>query len=96
MATSTLTLAASRPAHYRPTVSSMTKRKLQLAVGVFLLVVWVVSVAFVGFLVRHGGSLRSSMSAASRLTATLTQRASESGWSRLDLALHPSASEQRQ
>jgi hypothetical protein len=73
MPTSTLTLAASPPAHYRPTVSSMTKRKLHLVVGVILLVVWIVSVALVGFVVRHGGSLRSSMSAASLLTAALTQ-----------------------
>jgi hypothetical protein len=71
MATSTLTFAASPPAHDRPTLSSMTKRKLQLVVGVILLVVWIVSVALVGFMVRHGGSLRSSMTAASLLTATL-------------------------
>jgi hypothetical protein len=95
MATSTLTLAASRPAHYRPTVSSMTKRKLQLVVGVILFVVWVGSVALIGFVVRHGGSLRSSMSVASLLTAALAQRASESGWSSLDLPFHPNASEQR-
>jgi hypothetical protein len=95
MPTSTFTLAASPPAHYRPTVSSMTKRKLQLVVGVILLVVWIVSVALVGFVVRHGGSLRSSMSAASLLTAALTQRASESGWSSLDLPFHPNASAQR-
>ena len=61
MAASTLTLAASPAARERPTVSSMTKRKLQLVVGVILLVVWIVSVALVGFVVRHGGSLRSSM-----------------------------------
>ena len=71
MPTSTLTLAASPPAHYRPTVSSMTKRKLQLVVGVILFLVWLGSVALVGFVVRHGGSLRSSMSAAYLLTATL-------------------------
>jgi hypothetical protein len=69
----TATLAASPPAHDAPTLSSMTKRKLQLAIGVLFLVIWVVSVALIGFLVRHGGSLRSSMSAASLLTATLTQ-----------------------
>jgi hypothetical protein len=78
---------ASRRAYYRPTVSSMTKRKLQLVVGVILLIVWIVSVALVGFLARHGGSLRSSMGAASLLTAAHTQRS--------DLALHSNASEQR-
>ena len=83
MATSTLTVAASRAVHDSPAVSSMTKRKLQLVVGVILLVVWIVSVAFVGFLARHGSSLRSSVSAASH-------------WSSLEIALHPNASEQRQ
>jgi hypothetical protein len=83
MATSTPTLAASRRAHDRPTVPTMGKRKLQLAISVLFLIIWVVSVALVGFLVRHGGSLRSSMSAASLLTT------------RLDLALHPNAGEQR-
>jgi hypothetical protein len=83
MAKSTPTLAASRRAHDRPTVPTMGKRKLQLAIGVLFLIIWVVSVALVGFLVRHGGSLRSSMSAASLLTT------------RLDLALHPNAGEQR-
>jgi hypothetical protein len=71
MATSTLTVAASRAVHDSPAVSSMTKRKLQLVVGVILLVVWIVSVAFVGFLARHGSSLRSSVSAASLLTAAI-------------------------
>jgi hypothetical protein len=69
--------------------------KLQLVVGVILFVVWIDSVALIGFVVRHGGSLRSSMSAASLLTAALTQRASESSWSSLDLPFHPNASEQR-
>ena len=96
MAMSTLTVAASRAVHDSPAVSSMTKRKLQLVVGVILLVVWIVSVAFVGFLARHGSSLRSSVSAASLLTAALTQRARESHWSSLEIALHPNASEQRQ
>ena len=96
MATSTLTVAASRAVHDSPAVSSMTKRKLQLVVGVILLVVWIVSVALVGFLARHGSSLRSSVSAASLLTAALTQRARESHWSSLEIALHPNASEQRQ
>ena len=86
---------ASRRAYYRPTVSSMTKRKLQLVVGVILLIVWIVSVALVGFLARHGGSLRSSLNAASLVTAALTQRTSESHWSSLEIALHPNASEQR-
>ena len=84
---------ASRRAYYRPTVSSMTKRKLQLVVGVILLIVWIVSVALVGFVVRHGGSLRSSVSAASLLTAAFTQQASESGWSSVARASHPNASE---
>ena len=61
----------------------MGKRKLQIVIGVVFLIIWGVSVALVGFLVRHGGSLRSSMSAASLLTA------------RLNLALHSNASEQR-
>ena len=87
MATSTLTVAASRAVHDSPAVSSMTKRKLQLVVGVILLIVWIVSVALVGFLARHGGSLRSSMGAASLLTAAHTQRS--------NLALHSNASEQR-
>ena len=73
MAMSTLTVAASRAVHDSPAVSSMTKRKLQLVVGVILFVVWIGSVALIGFVVRHGGSLRSSMSAASLLTAALTQ-----------------------
>ena len=46
MATSTLTVAASRAVHDSPAVSSMTKRKLQLVVGVILLVVWIVSPHF--------------------------------------------------
>jgi hypothetical protein len=84
MATSTPpTLAASHRAHDRPMVPSLGKRKLQLAICVLFLIIWAASVALVGFLVRHGGSLRSSMSAASLLTA------------RLDFALHPKASEQR-
>jgi hypothetical protein len=65
----------------------MGTRKLQFAIGVLFLIVWVVSVALVGFLVRHGGTLRSSISAATLLTATFTQS--------LDLAFHPNASEQR-
>jgi hypothetical protein len=65
------------------TVPSMGKRKLQIVIGVLFLIIWGVSVALVGFLVRHAGSLRSSTSAASLLTA------------RLNLALHPNASEQR-
>ena len=73
----------------------MTKRKLQLVVGVILFLVWLGSVALVGFVVRHGGSLRSSMSAASLLTAALTQRASESSWSSLARSSPPNASEQR-
>jgi hypothetical protein len=76
------TLAASSLAH-NGTVPSMAKRKLQLVIVVLFFIIWGVSVALVGFLVRHGGSLRSSMSAASLLTA------------RLNLALHPNASEQR-
>ena len=96
MATSTLAVAASRAVRGSPTVSSMTKRKLQLVVGVILLVMWISSVALVGFLARHGGSLRSSLNAASLLTAALTQRTSESHWSSLEIALHPNASEQRQ
>ena len=55
MATSILTVAAWRAVHDNPTVSSMTKRKLQLVVGVILLVVWIVSVALVGFLARQIG-----------------------------------------
>jgi hypothetical protein len=76
------TLDASSLAH-NGTVPSMAKRKLQLVIVVIFFIIWGVSVALVGFLVRHGGSLRSSMSAASLLTA------------RLNLALHPNASEQR-
>jgi hypothetical protein len=87
METPTAALAASPPAYDTPTLSSMTKRKLQLAIGVLFLVIWVISVALVGFLVRHGGYLRSSISAATLLTATLTQS--------LDLALHPNPSAQR-
>jgi hypothetical protein len=96
MAMSTLTVAASRAVHAGPAVSSMTKRKLQLVVGVILLVMWIISVALIGFLARHGGSLRSSLNAASLLTAALTQRTRESHWSSLEIALHPNASEQRQ
>jgi hypothetical protein len=75
------TLAASSFAP-NGTVPSMGKRKLQIVIGVLFLIIWGVSVALVGFLVRHAGSLRSS-SAASLLTT------------RLNLALHPNAGEQR-
>jgi hypothetical protein len=77
------TLAASSFAPNGTVPSTMGKRKLQIVIGVLFFIIWGMSVALVGFLVRHGGSLHSSMSAASLLRA------------RLNLALHPNDSEQR-